>query len=354
MSSLRTRVAATALAAVAALTLAGCTSASTGTGSSAAPGSGDTSAGTLITYNSPSSFANFGALLQQFGSEESVAAPSDTKNSGQALAALVAEQAAPQADAVYLGIAFGPKAVEAGVTEAYEPAGFDAIPDGLKDPEGRWFAVHTGAIAFICNTEALGDLPCPTSWADLLEPEYQGMTGYLDPSQAAVGYSVAAAVNLAMGGTIDDFGPGIDYLRQLKANGAVTPAQTATAKVVQGEIPILIDADFNGYAAKYNDGAPLDVVIPAEGSLQVPYIAALVKGAPHPELAKAWLDYLLSDQGQSTLAGGYVRPISGDVPADVAEKVESPEDFARAQVVDYAALADAQAGFVTRYQAEVR
>ena len=89
MSSLRTRVAATAIAAVAALTLAGCTSASTGTGSSAAPGSGDTSAGTLITYNSPSSFANFGALLQQFGSEESVAAPSDTKNSGQALAALV-------------------------------------------------------------------------------------------------------------------------------------------------------------------------------------------------------------------------------------------------------------------------
>jgi putative spermidine/putrescine transport system substrate-binding protein len=354
MSPLRFRVAATALAAAAALTLAGCTSASTGTSSPAASAAGDTSGGTLITYNSPSSFANFGALLERFGSERSVAAPSDTKNSGQALAALVAEQAAPQADAVYLGIAFGPKAVEAGVTEPYMPPGFDEIPDGLKDPEGRWFAVHTGAIAFICNTEALGDLPCPTSWADLLEPEYAGMTGYLDPSQAAVGYSVAAAVNLAMGGTIDDFGPGIEYLTALKANGAVTPAQTATAKVVQGEIPILIDADFNGYAAQYNDGAPLEVVIPAEGSIQVPYIAALVKGAPHQELARQWLDYLLSDEGQSTLAGGYVRPISGDVPAEVAEKVESTEDFARAEVVDYAALAEAQAGFVTRYQAEVR
>jgi putative spermidine/putrescine transport system substrate-binding protein len=354
MSPLRFRVAATALAAAAALTLAGCTSASTGTSSPAASAAGDTSGGTLITYNSPASFANFGALLEQFGSEQSVAAPSDTKNSGQALAALVAEQAAPQADAVYLGIAFGPKAVEAGVTEPYMPPGFDEIPDGLKDPEGRWFAVHTGAIAFICNTEALGDLPCPTSWADLLEPEYAGMTGYLDPSQAAVGYSVAAAVNLAMGGTIDDFGPGIEYLTALKANGAVTPAQTATAKVVQGEIPILIDADFNGYAAQYNDGAPLEVVIPAEGSIQVPYIAALVKGAPHQELARQWLDYLLSDEGQSTLAGGYVRPISGDVPAEVAEKVESAEDFARAEVVDYAALAEAQAGFVTRYQAEVR
>lgn len=353
MSPIRIRVAATVAIAAAALALGGCTSASIEASSTAAPGASDLSGSTLITYNSPSAFANFGALLEQFSTQQSITAPSDTKNSGQALAALVAEQAAPQADAVYLVIAFGPKAIAAGVTEAYTPPGFDAIPDGLKDPQGRWFAVHTGAIAFICNTEALGSLPCPTSWADLLTPEYQGMTGYLDPSQAAIGYSVAAAVNLAMGGTIDDFGPGLDYLNKLKANGAVTPAQTATAKVVQGEIPILIDADFNGYAAKYNDGAPLEVVIPAEGSLQVPYVAALVKGAPHPELAKRWLDYLLSAEGQSTLAGGYVRPISGDVPAEIADKVESADDFARAQVVDYAALADAQAGFVSRYQAEV-
>jgi putative spermidine/putrescine transport system substrate-binding protein len=335
------------------LALAGCASANVD-GSPASGESTDVSGGTLITYNSPTSFANFGALLTQFGSENSVEAPSDSKNSGQALAALVAEASAPQADAVYLGIAFGPSAVAADVTEPYKPAGFDEIPDGLKDPDGKWFAVHTGAIAFICNTEAIGDLDCPTSWADLLDPRYAGMVGYLDPSQAAVGYSVAAAVNLALGGTIDDFGPGLEYLTALKANGAVTPAQTATAKVVQGEIPILIDADFNGYAAQYNEDAPLTVTIPEEGSIQVPYIAALVKDAPHPELGKKWLDYLLSEEGQSTLAGGYVRPISGEVPDDVADKVADADDFERAEVVDYAALAAAQAGFVTAYQAQVR
>jgi putative spermidine/putrescine transport system substrate-binding protein len=354
MVSPRFRALSTVALTAGALLLTACTSADVGTaqGSGATPG--DVSGGTLITYNSPSSFANFGALLEEFSAENAVSAPSDTKNSGQALAALVAEAAAPQADAVYLGIAFGPKAVEADVTEAYEPEGFDEIPDGLKDPDGKWFAVHTGAIAFLCNTEALGDLDCPTSWADLLEPEYAGMVGYLDPSQAAVGYSVAAAANLAMGGTIDDFGPGLEYLAELKANGAVTPAQTATAKVVQGEIPILIDADFNGYAAQYNDDAPLTVTIPAEGSIQVPYIVGLVKGAPHPELGKAWLDYLLSDEGQATLAGGYVRPISGEVPAEIADRVASDEDFDRAVVVDYAALADAQADFVAAYQAQVR
>jgi len=350
----RLRAAATVALTAGALVLTGCTSAAVDSPSGAASGPADTSGGTLVTYNSPTSFANFGALLEQFSSEHSVAAPSDTKNSGQALAALVAEAAAPQADAVYLGIAFGPQAVDADVTEAYEPEGFDAIPDDLKDPDGKWFAVHTGAIAFLCNTEALGDLDCPTSWADLLEPEYEGLVGYLDPAQAAVGYSVAAAANLALGGTVDDFGPGLDYLAELKANGAVTPAQTATAKVVQGEIPILIDADFNGYAAQYNEGAPLTVTIPEEGSLQVPYVVGLVKDAPHPELGEQWLDYLLSEEGQATLAEGYVRPISGDIPAETAEKVADDEDFERAVVVDYAELAAAQADFVAAYQAQVR
>lgn len=345
------RVAAALASGALLLALAGCASAD---GRSASGGPTDVSGGTLITYNSPTSFANFGALLEQFGDENSVAAPSDTKNSGQALAALIAEASAPQADAVYLGISFGPSAVTADVTESYEPDGFEEIPDGLKDPDGKWFAVHTGAIAFICNTEAIGDVDCPESWADLLEPQYAGMVGFLDPSQAAVGYSVAAAVNLALGGSIDDFGPGLDYLAALTANGAVTPAQTATAKVAQGEIPILIDADFNGYAAKYNENAPLTVTIPEEGSIQVPYIVGLVKNAPHPELGKKWLDYLLSDEGQATLAGGYVRPISGTVPADIADKVADADDFERAVVVDYAALADAQAGFVTAYQTQVR
>ncbi len=353
MIASRFRSVSTAALAAGVLLLTGCTSANVDAASGAGTSPADSSGETLITYNSPSSFANFGALLDQFSTVNKVDAPSDTKNSGQALAALVAEAAAPQADAVYLGIAFGPKAVAADVTEPYKPEGFEAIPDGLKDPDGKWFAVHTGAIAFICNTEALGDLDCPTSWADLLEPQYANMVGYLDPSQAAVGYSVAAAANLAMGGTIEDFGPGLAYLAKLKANGAVTPAQTATAKVVQGEIPILIDADFNGYAAQYNDDAPLTVTVPAEGSLQVPYIAGLVKDAPHPELGKQWLDYLLSDEGQATLAGGYVRPISGDIPAETVDRVADDADFARAAVVDYAALADAQADFVTAYQAQV-
>ncbi|EGH34344.1 extracellular solute-binding protein, partial [Pseudomonas syringae pv. japonica str. M301072] len=53
---------------------------------------------------------------------------------------------------------------------------------------------------------------------DLLKPEYKGMVGYLDPSSAFVGYVSAVAINQAMGGTLDNFGPAIDYFQKLAKN----------------------------------------------------------------------------------------------------------------------------------------
>ena len=62
-------------------------------------------------------------------------------------------------------------------------------------------AIHSGTIGFMVNVDALDGKPVPQSWADSLKPEYKGMTAYLDPSSAFVGYASAIAVNQALGGT---------------------------------------------------------------------------------------------------------------------------------------------------------
>lgn len=49
------------------------------------------------------------------------------------------------------------------------------------------------------NVDALDGAEVPTSWEDLLKPDYRGMVGYLDPTSAFVGYASAVAVNEAMG-----------------------------------------------------------------------------------------------------------------------------------------------------------
>ena len=192
----------------------------------------------------------------------------------------------------------------------------------MKNPEGYWFTVHQGAIAFLVNTEQLEGVPVPQCWEDLTDPQYEGLVGFLDPTQAAVGYSVATAANLALGGSLEDFSPAIEYFSQLFDNGLILPAQTATAMVQQGEIPILIDADFNGYQLANDEGAPIEVVIPCEGSLAIPYVMSLVTNAPHPENGQALLDFALSDEGQQLFAASYLRPVR-DVEVDpgIAEQM---------------------------------
>ncbi len=307
-----------------------------------------------IAYNNPPQWANWEAIQAAFYEETGIQVPPNNKNSGQTLTSLIAEKDNPVADVAYYGVVFGPQAVEKDVVAAYKPEHFDEIPDQLKDAEGKWMTIHYGAISFICNTDALGDVPVPQSWEDLLKPEYKGKVGFLDPTSAAVGYSVVTAANLAMGGTVDDWGPGIEYLKKLEQNGAIHPKQTATAKVVKGEIPILIDADFNGYKMKYNDEAPIEVVIPKEGSLKIPYIISLVKDAPHAEQGKKYIDFILSDEGQKLFAEGFVRPIRNvDIPEETESKFLPASDYERAMDVDFVKLNDVQSDVIEQWKGEV-
>lgn len=346
-----------ALAAIGAVALAaGCTAAAddaTSTPEQDASPVAVTGDDIVISYNSPTEWANWGAVLAAFTDATGIEAPNDPKNSGQSIAALEAEAAAPAADTVYYGIVFGYQAQDKGLVQGYQPPGFDEIPDGLKDPDGEWFAVHQGAIAFLVNTDELGDAPVPTGWEDLTDPVYAGMVGYLDPTQAAVGYSVLTAANLALGGTLDDYGPGLEWAAQMKANGVVNPVQTATASVQQGEIPILVDADFNGHQLAAA-GDPIEVVYPAEGSLAIPYTMSLVAGAPHEAGGKALLDYVLSDEAQVLFAQSFLRPIR-DVEVDAAVADVFPADYDDVVTIpDFQRMQQIQEDVMARYEAEIR
>jgi putative spermidine/putrescine transport system substrate-binding protein len=126
----------------------------------------------------------------------------------------------------------------------------------------------------------------PACWRDLLKPEYRGLVGYLDPSSAAVGYVGAVAINEALGGSLDNMSPALDYFKALAKNDPIVPKQTSYARVVSGELPILFDYDFNAYRAKYSEQGSFEFVIPCEGSVTFPYVMTLNKGAPRPENAK--------------------------------------------------------------------
>lgn len=310
---------------------------------------------TAICYNCPPEWADWGTQLKAIKARTGVTVPPDNKNSGQSLAQMSAERASPVADVTYLGVTFAIQAQKDGLLGTYQPAGWKDIPDGLKDPAGHWFTIHSGTLGFMVNVDALKGKPVPKSWADLLKPEYKGLVGYLDPASAFVGYVGAVAANQARGGTLDNFGPGIDYFKALQKNEPIVPKQTAYARVLSGEIAILLDYDFNAYRAKYKDGANVQFVIPAEGTVVVPYVMGMVAKAPHAADAKKVLDFVLSDEGQAIWAKAYLRPVrAAAMPADVQARFLPPSEYARAKTVDYGRMAAVQKAFSDRYLQEVK
>ena len=308
-----------------------------------------------ICYNCPPEWADWGSQLKAIKSKTGITVPPDNKNSGQSLAQLVAEKNSPVADVTYLGVTFGIQAAADGVVTPFKPAAWNDIPDALKDPSGNWFTIHSGTLGFMVNVDALKGKPVPKSWADLLKPEYKGLIGYLDPASAFVGYVGAVAINQAQGGSLDNFGPAIEYFKALKKNEPIVPKQTSYARVLSGEIAILLDYDFNAYRAKYKDKANVAFVIPAEGTLVVPYVMSLVNKGPNAENGKKVLDFVLSDEGQAIWANAYLRPVRASaVPAEVQARFLPAADYARAKTVDYGHMAKVQKLFSERYLKDVQ
>ncbi len=316
---------------------------------------GAAQAADAICYNCPPQWADWASQLRAIKQNLGFDIPHDNKNSGQTLSQLLAEKDSPVADVAYYGVSFGIQAGQKGVVTPYKPANWDDIPEGLKDPDGKWFTIHSGALGLFINVDALGGKPVPTSWADLLKPDYKGMVGYLDPSSAFVGYAGAVAVNRAMGGSLDNFDAGIEFFKKLNDNDPIVPKQTSYARVLSGEIPILFDYDFNAYRAIHKDKANVVFVIPSEGTVVVPYVMSLVKNSPNPDKGKKILDFIMSDEGQKVWANAFLRPVRASAMSpEAAAKFLPASDYERAKPLDYGKMAEVQNAFKERYLNEVR
>jgi putative spermidine/putrescine transport system substrate-binding protein len=316
---------------------------------------GAVTAQNAICYNCPPEWADWASQLKSIKAKTNITVPPDNKNSGQALSQLVAEKASPVADITYLGVTFGIQAKKEGVVTGYKPTNWNDIPAGLKDADGAWFTIHSGTLGLMVNVDALKGKPVPKSWKDLLNPTYKGLVGYLDPPSAFVGYVGAVAINQALGGDLNNFDRAIQYFKELQKNEPIVPKQTSYARVLSGEIPILFDYDFNAYRGKYKDKANIAFVIPAEGTVVVPYVMSLVNKGPNAENAKKVLDHIMSDEGQAIWANAYLRPVRAKAISKEAEARFLPaSEYARAKTVDYGRMAEVQKAFSERYLKEVQ
>ncbi|MDX3072497.1 ABC transporter substrate-binding protein [Streptomyces sp. NPDC088354] len=270
--------------------------------------------GTLNAIALPRDWANYGELIDGFTKKYGIKINDETPDAASqdeinAVTSRKGQDRAP--DVLDLGSSFAVSGAQQGLFASYKVASFDDIPAAQKDAQARWYNDYGGYVSIGCDAKRVK--ACPTTFADLLKPEYKGQVALNgNPTKSGSAFGGVYAAALANGGSFDDIQAGLDFFAKLKKNGNYTPVESTPATVEKGETPISIDWDYlnAGYAKEFaSKGLDWKVSVPEDGKYAQYYSQAINKDAPHPAAARLWQEYLYSAEGQNLWLKGFARPV---------------------------------------------
>jgi len=241
-------------------------------------------------------------MKQEFEAKYNITVNYVRMSSGESLARLQAEKDNPQFDIWWGGPIDGYVAgKEAGVLDPYDSPNLKNLIDQnlYKDTENYWAGIYVGSLGFCTNTNWLAENPgveAPTSWADLLKPEFKGQIMVAHPSTSGTSYTALATILQIMGEE-----KGWEYIQQYAGQIAqYTKSGAAPAKfVAQGEAAVGIVFSHDIIHEIEDNQAPLVLTFPSEGTGYEIGGMAIVKGAKHPDAAQKWFDWALTPEAQA-------------------------------------------------------
>lgn len=233
---------------------------------------------------------------------------------GEILARLEAEAANPVADVVILASWSDGLSMKAdGQIMSYSPANADKIVDGWIDDDNMLFGYSASAVGIIYNTTIIPEMTA--DWTDLADEQFNGLLAIPDPEKSGACKDFVA-------GFVNKYG--WDAFEGMAANGMIVPGanKAALEAVTTGEVGALVaGVDYNAYSSMAK-GEPLAIYYPAGGTVVNPRPAMIMNTAPNVDNAKAFVDYLFSDDAQKLVADAYLLPGRSDVKCEGRTNLE--------------------------------
>jgi iron(III) transport system substrate-binding protein len=225
----------------------------------------------------------------------------------EVMSKLMAEIAAgaPRADVLLIADALSMERLKAaGQLLPYPEADVRELSPDAYDKAKTYFGTKLITTGIIVNRQAAMK---PVSWNDLLKPEAKGQVALPSPL-----YSGAAAIHMAA--LRGDPALGTDYYAKLAKNGAVALRGNGAVlnAVAGGQKMYGIIVEFMALNAK-EKGSPVDFVFPSEGVSIVTEPTAILRGTKNREAARAFVDFLLSKDGQALAVSQGYFPARKDV-----------------------------------------
>ncbi len=204
---------------------------------------------------------------------------------------------------------------QAGLVDHFVPEAAKDFPTEFKDPTGLWTANIVQIATPSINTEQVSTAETPKTLDDLLDPRWSGKMAWTDSPSASGPPGFIGNVLMSMGPE-----KGMAYLQKLaKQRIANVPAiqRVVLDQNISGQYPLVLSI-YNYHAViSAAQGAPVKWLklapILTFGTF------GLMKNSPHPNAARLFVEFNLSDEGQQIYAkAGYI-PASPSVPATEAD-----------------------------------
>ncbi len=275
---------------------------------------------TVMTHDS---FAASDSVIQAFEAQNNVKVKFlSAGDAGAALNKAILSKGKPLAD-VFYGVdnTFLSRALDEGIYQAYDSPLLAKIPAEFQlDPQNRALPVDYGDVCLNYDIHYFSQkgITPPQSLEDLLKPDYKSMLVVENPATSSTGLAFLLA-------TIGHFGADqyLNYWKELKANDVRVVDGWETAYNTEfsahgGTRPIVVSYSssppFEVIGSNPPVSEPTTAVITADGACfrQIEFVGIL-KGAKKLDLAKKWVDFMLSTQFQEDMPlQMYVFPVNQD------------------------------------------
>ncbi|MBC8449573.1 MAG: ABC transporter substrate-binding protein [Chloroflexi bacterium] len=240
-------------------------------------------------------------MKQEFEEKYGITVNYVRMSSGESLARLRAEKDNPQFDIWWGGpIDSFVAAKGEGLLEQYDSPNYKNLLDQakFKDSDNYWAGIYVGSLGFCTNKDWLAANPGvepPTSWDDLLKPEFKDQIMVAHPSTSGTSYTALATILQVKGDAGWEFlNKYADQVLQFTKSGA------APAKFVgQGEAAVCIVFSHDTVHEIEDNKLPLVLSFAEEGTGYEIGGMGIIKGAAHLDAAKKWFDWALTAEAQS-------------------------------------------------------
>lgn len=281
--------------------------------------------GDLVLYSSMTD-ADLDALLTCFGEKyPNIEVEVVNGSAGDMITRLQGEASNPVGDVVWGGMADSDGDKNADVFESWVSAHDAENADGFHSTNGLYSMDHLSTVVFCVNTDLEKDLGLEIkSYQDLLNPVLKGQIIFSDPNSSSAAWNNVCNIMSVYGNDTEE---SWDYIAQLMPNLVITNSSSTCFKSVQqGEYVVGLTYE-DGAVNLIKDGAEnIRLQYPEEGTSATVFGMGLVKNCPHPENAKALIDFVCSAEGQTALAAyqegtlrytnaGYEVPANAWLPA---------------------------------------